>query len=1113
MANCKSELTSPSKNEGALQPALQPPVDKAMPDFTGPIKSSGGPMQFLVGHIAGKGGDAEFAKRLGKFFEPLPDAVYNTKADCAALANSSGDLIFRLSDIGYSDLCTTKGPPRSHTSLLLVDSIQTTGFETLGDPLVIWKNDRTHDQSAFWMSFVKGHTRGCTALCIAAIAMDHFESPEAMIDAGLGNLRNSLRIIRVRMNPSQDLQIIAFQNASLAYKGSIRQAHDIVNWLQKLTKLSSATGSTADDIVAKWNAQAPEGGKIAGQKKVSLNSLLNHIDTASRTLLIEHASKHGDKGAFTDDSWTNKKILPGYKPARDHPLWKKWLTVTHASFKLMLQSLIYKHELNQLGSEKVGKKTMITASEQAALVMGIADSLMETYGGLPQADIQTSFIGAFVAGDPNLLVALDAAIEGKSPNFSPTDVPNVSAIVQNWQARGSRDGDSTHVEPQAKRMKISATELEQQEYRLWALRCEADIDTVRMWQDTVKSLEAQAYFKRSKYALLRAQTCVSAAMSLMDPSHANYCVLLAVADSPNGDPEFLGLLKTAKDELVRKYLLPSIQNITMLVWLNWAAMSLFVNEVNSSQSQLMIALLKSESNGTDVVGLMVQPTFTYHAGHLHNQKNKAATAIAQRGVNIDRTMCLVFESAADQRTERPLIVSCSVCVCHADCKRNVLVQNLMKQPVIYVGKQPKGNQMLMIEDVDETALPQCHMDDNFNRLGQAERHHQIGKIACSKILNAAGASDSPENSASLLVDLSVHVGDMLKAFVMNLAKPAMYVGLCESDASLQFVKHELVQFVKTTLQSNPDYRIAGFTIPPEAMPESADDVVRAPNLTTLVWKDGKLAVATRDEEKWKDHEEFGESFEQLQASMASLVPLQNVKDEIDPGDTPNQDLVHGLDFIDATEIHTEIAHDIPLAATKSKQTKPLVLKICVNNVLYIVNNDDKDVTIHNGDLLVGYGKGQWVQSPSTPKDESKAIVYTLNSSSDNVVYNARVSTLFGIINDKRLTSDADTVKVMYYDMVDKPSGDGSCGTFDLRPIRTLFYCLDPVDVKKENNAPLVEQSVAGSLLSTEHWLTRFTRLHWIVRWFKSKGLQPIRPQITWTHADTCVPAGKALQLG
>ena len=128
-----------------------------------------------------------------------------------------------------------------------------------------------------------------------------------------------------------------------------------------------------------------------------------------------------------------------------------------------------------------------------------------------------------------------------------------------------------------------------------------------------------------------------------------------------------------------------------------------------------------------------------------------------------------------------------------------------------------------------------------------------------------------------------------------------------------------------------------------------------------------------------------------------------------------------------------------------------------------------------------------------------------------IIYNGRVQKVCGIINERRTGPDADSVRIMYHEMVDKP--DKGTGAFELRCTQKLFYNLLAVECKQENQgSAIAQQSVAASLLSHEQWATRFTSLHWLTKWLGTKGLQPIRPQITWTYADTRVPAGKALQL-
>ena len=42
---------------------------------------------------------------------------------------------------------------------------------------------------------------------------------------------------------------IAFKNVLISHRGAIRQSHDVLAWIQKLEKVSAATGVTPDDVL------------------------------------------------------------------------------------------------------------------------------------------------------------------------------------------------------------------------------------------------------------------------------------------------------------------------------------------------------------------------------------------------------------------------------------------------------------------------------------------------------------------------------------------------------------------------------------------------------------------------------------------------------------------------------------------------------------------------------------------------------------------------------------------------------------------------------------------------------------------------------------------------
>eukprot|EP00959_Pyramimonas_sp_CCMP1952_P215959 4517072-Pyramimonas_sp.AAC.1 len=67
-------------------------------------------------------------------------------------------------------------------------------------------------------------------------------------EAGGQRLLVNLRAVRVRCHEvAPDMMAVAFKNALLAHRGSIRKARDVLSWIQKLEKVSAATGWSEDE--------------------------------------------------------------------------------------------------------------------------------------------------------------------------------------------------------------------------------------------------------------------------------------------------------------------------------------------------------------------------------------------------------------------------------------------------------------------------------------------------------------------------------------------------------------------------------------------------------------------------------------------------------------------------------------------------------------------------------------------------------------------------------------------------------------------------------------------------------------------------------------------------
>ena len=111
-----------------------------------------------------------------------------------------------------------------------------------------------------------------------------------------------------------------------------------------------------------------------------------------------------------------------------------------------------------------------------------------------------------------------------------------------------------------------------------------------------------------------------------------------------------------------------------------------------------------------------------------------------------------------------------------DCRHTNMAKHLIKHPVINLGEQPRVKDMVWMEEPDIDALPGSIDTDGY--VSQVEKPFQIGHQACGKILSAflTGIASSDSRHGVLLVDLSVHVGDMVKAVVNGAFSRPMMCG-------------------------------------------------------------------------------------------------------------------------------------------------------------------------------------------------------------------------------------------------------------------------------------------------------------------------------------------------
>ena len=102
-------------------------------------------------------------------------------------------------------------------------------------------------------------------------------------------------------------EAIAFENAKLSVRGSIRNAHDVVTWLGVFSLMKKKQHSfDPSALVNKWNKDASKQSQITGWKMALMNLLT--LENEAIDLLIAVVSTHGEKNCFTEEAFSNKKI-------------------------------------------------------------------------------------------------------------------------------------------------------------------------------------------------------------------------------------------------------------------------------------------------------------------------------------------------------------------------------------------------------------------------------------------------------------------------------------------------------------------------------------------------------------------------------------------------------------------------------------------------------------------------------------------------------------------------------------------------------------------------------------------------------------------------------------
>ena len=256
----------------------------------------------------------------------------------ARLVSSRERVLLHPVHLGYESGCTTKPLPFFCTARALVEEYLLHGVATESEPLTIWApKDWQDEEEVFWVHYVKGMARSCTLLALLHLLLER----EVDVSA-LPKFTSSIACLHAIYEQHTDVGSVAISNANLSARGSIRQTHCLLTWVAKLSLLRDCLSEQMDpaSVLDKFNEQATGRAKVTGPRRQSALNLMSPSCKEGVGVMLTLLSEVGpDQVFWLEDTWANRKLLPGFQSRMRHAKWSQILRVTEKSFLLMVTSL------------------------------------------------------------------------------------------------------------------------------------------------------------------------------------------------------------------------------------------------------------------------------------------------------------------------------------------------------------------------------------------------------------------------------------------------------------------------------------------------------------------------------------------------------------------------------------------------------------------------------------------------------------------------------------------------------------------------------------------------------------------------------------------------------
>ena len=381
----------------------------------------GGPVQWLLRKFDTQEKEKAFQDYLLDTFPLMSTIEYVVPS----LLSKKEKSFVHISMLSFAPQHSTKPLPYSCTCKELLDEYLMHGFLTDSQALLLWvtADDKAKPVQEFKPRYVKGMARCSTLLALVALMKD------LKVDmlASFPHLYQSVQVLHAIFETHADVASVAIANAHHSNRGSIRAPHDVLTWVCKLWRLEKLEGAgyTASPILERFNQGATNKAGVTGNRRTSALHLLQPACRAGVEMMENLLGTVGLQGVWwCEDTFCNKKLLPGHTMRGGRTIWNSILTVTESSFNTWVESLC-RQQMNKKSKNR--KSLDKTRLEEHALLCSfwcwsLKQAVDNALGG-PELD---AIHEKFLDGDVALALDVQTLLHEKKGDIEFKDVSLIS---------------------------------------------------------------------------------------------------------------------------------------------------------------------------------------------------------------------------------------------------------------------------------------------------------------------------------------------------------------------------------------------------------------------------------------------------------------------------------------------------------------------------------------------------------------------------------------------------------------------------------------------------------------------------------------------------------------